>query len=71
MSIQFSKGTLGDDGKMVITDVRTLEQSSIKKCPHYIMVPEHYREDESCRCDEKDNTDMAEWGYEWDGGKWV
>jgi hypothetical protein len=38
---------------------------------HKIMVPEHYRPDESCRCDDPDHRAMASWGYRWDGHRWV
>lgn len=34
-------------------------------CPHSIMVPEHYREDGSCKCDDPNDPLMAEWGYYW------
>jgi hypothetical protein len=34
------------------------------------MMPEHYREDGSCRCDDPDHTDMDDWGYVWDGKLW-
>ena len=73
MSIQFqaSTGKLDANGKMIITDVRTLEQSSVVKCPHYILMPDHYRADESCRCNDYGHTEMAEWGYAWDGKSWV
>ena len=70
MSIKFSKGVLDDSGSLKITEVRTLEQSSIQKCPHYIMVAEHYRADESCRCDDESHVVMSEWGYVWSGDSW-
>lgn len=56
-------GELHPDGSY--TRTRTLKQSSMAACPHFIMVPEHYRDDESCRCDDPDHTEMAEWGYTW------
>lgn len=34
-------------------DLRTLKQSDIRKCPHFILLASHYREDGSCRCNEK------------------
>ena len=43
----------------------------IHKCPHVIMVPEHYNNDGSCRCNDEDHQDMKEWGYEWDGESWI
>lgn len=57
-------GTLHEDG--TVTDERTISSADIRACPHYIMVPEHYRADGSCRCDDPDATVMAEWGYRWD-----
>ena len=53
--------------------VRTyvMQQSMIRACPHFIMVPEHYRADGSCRCDDPTHTVMADWEYTWDGSQWV
>ena len=61
-------GELSPDG--TYRHVRTLKQSSMLKCPHAIMMPEHYRDDESCRCDDADHQEMAEWGDTWDGSQW-
>ena len=68
---EFSEGTINKDGSLSIVKVRTLKQSSMLKCPHVIMMPGHYRDDESCRCDDENHTDMAEWGYFWDGNVWT
>lgn len=62
-------GTLGRDG--TLHNVRLIKQSDIAKCPHFIMVPEHYREDGTCRCNDSTHTEMAEWGYVWKNGRWV
>ena len=70
MSIKFSEGVLSPSGALKITEVRTLNQSRIQQCPHYIMCHSHYRDDESCRCDDEGHADMAEWGYVWDGKVW-
>jgi hypothetical protein len=35
-------------------------------CPHLILVPEHYRDDNTCKCDDPNERVMAEWGYKWD-----
>jgi hypothetical protein len=48
-----------------------MQQSMIKACPHFILVPDHYRADGSCRCYDPTATVMAEWGYRWDGSQWV
>jgi len=53
-----------------VRHVRTIQQSSIGNCSHFIFDPEHYRADESCRCNDPDHTDMADWGYVWDGKLW-
>ena len=61
---------MGPDG-LKVRHIRTLNQSSMLKCPHFIMMPEHYRADESCRCNDPDHADMAEWGYTWNGSQWT
>ena len=68
---EFSKGELKPDGSFSVTHVRSIKQASMLKCPHFIMVPEHYRADESCRCNDPDHTEMADWGYVWDGSLWA
>ena len=67
--IQF--GTLSPDG--TLTNIRMIKQSSIMACPHMIIVPEHYNDDESCKCLDESNADMASWGYKWSKTKkqWV
>lgn len=60
-------GKLGPGG-FVIT--REIPQSAMMKCPHCIMVPEHYRTDNTCKCDDPNETVMAEWGYVWKDGQW-
>ena len=64
-------GKLAPDG--TYTHIRTLNQSSISGCPHFILAPEHYRADGSCLCDERDNAIMREWGYTWNEqeGRWT
>lgn len=59
--IQF--GTLNPDG--TLSNTREIAQSDIMRCPFLIMVPEHYREDGSCKCDDPDERAMMirEWGY--------
>ena len=65
--IQF--GTLHPDG--ALTNVRMIKQLDILKCRNVIMVPEHYREDGSCRCNDADHREMEEWGYFWNGEHWA
>ena len=62
-------GTLNPDG--TLTNVRTIQQSDMRKCPHFIMMADHYRTDGSCRCDDPEHTDMSEWEYEWNGKAWI
>jgi len=61
-------GVLHEDGS--VTDEREIDKSSVRTCPFYIFVPEHYRADGSCRCDDPAHTEMSEWGYEWRDGAW-
>jgi hypothetical protein len=59
--VQF--GTLEEDGHL--TNVRMIKQSDMVKCPHCIMVPEHYRQDGTCKCDDPAEQAMMikKWGY--------
>lgn len=41
-------GTLHPSGEL--TDVRVIKQSDIMRCPMFILVPDHYRDDGSCKC---------------------
>ena len=59
------------DGKPVETNVREIKQADMLKCPHCIMVAEHYRADGSCRCDDPDHTEMRAGGYRWKKGRWT
>ena len=61
--------TLNEDG--TTTHVRHFNQSAFLKCPHVIMMPDHYREDETCRCNDPDHTEMVDWGYRWLDGVWA
>lgn len=54
-----------------ITDQRDIKRSDILACPHVIMVPDHYRLDGSCRCDDANHSIMADWGYTWDKNRWI
>ena len=54
-----------------ITNIKSLKQSSIGNCPHCITVPEHYNDDETCKCNDPNHTEMAEWGYVWINGSWL
>lgn len=49
--------------------ITILKHADIKKCPHVIMAPEHYRADGTCFCNDPTATIMAEWGYKWDPEK--
>lgn len=56
---------------MGIVNVVNMRQSDIMKCPHVIMAPEHYRQDGTCRCNDRSHEEMASWGYVWRTDKWV
>ena len=56
-------------GKM--TEERDIDQKDIQKCPHVILMAEHYRNDGSCRCNDKTHVVMLQWGYVWDDGQWI
>lgn len=71
-NIRFSKMTLEGE-RLVETSVRVIKQSDIGKCPHVIFVPEHYRDDGTCKCNDPAATEMKEWGYRWSKKKrqWI
>lgn len=56
-------GTLQPDG--TLSNVRLIKQSDIGKCPFFIMVPDHYREDGTCKCNDPEYREkvMKGWGY--------
>ena len=62
--IRFARLEMVDD-QLVETDVRSIKKSDIRKCPNYILVAEHYRENGSCKCDDPAERArmIAEWGY--------
>lgn len=45
--------------------IKMLKQSDIAKCPFYIFVPEHYRDDGTCKCNDAEHRRMMikQWGY--------
>jgi hypothetical protein len=53
------------NGRLVVTEQREIAQSDLRKCPFVILVPDHYREDGSCKCDDRAERAkmIAEWGY--------
>lgn len=57
-------GELHPDGS--ITNERDIPQSAMLACPHVILVPEHYRADNSCRCNDSTHKEMLAWGYVWE-----
>ena len=69
MMTRFS--TLNPDGTE--SNVRDIPQSAMLECPHCIIVADHYRQDNTCRCDDETHTEMLEWGYRWDEvkGEWI
>ena len=61
-------GTLQTDG--TLSNVRMIKQSDMMRCPHCIMVVDHYRENGSCRCNDPSHKEMSGWGYKWNGKGW-
>jgi hypothetical protein len=55
--------TLHRDGSE--SNARIVKHSDISACPHVIFMPEHYRDDGSCKCDDvQERAKMIrEWGY--------
>jgi len=61
-------------GKLVSWAATVLDRASMMlACPHVILMPEHYRPDGTCRCNDPEHNEMEEWGYEWDADEeaWV
>lgn len=46
--------------------VTIIRQADIRRCPHVIFNPTHYRADGTCRCNDPTHTEMKTWGYKWD-----
>jgi hypothetical protein len=63
---RFSTVTPDGRGGLVESNVRVLNQSDMVRCPHVIMMPDHYREDGTCKCNDPNEKVMREWGYRWD-----
>ena len=63
MSHEIEFGTLTKAGGLV--DVKMIKKSDIQKCPQCIMLFSHYREDGTCKCDDKVEQAMMikKWGY--------
>ena len=62
MSDTIEFGRFNADGTHV--HERTLPRSAIIACPNVIMVPSHYREDNSCKCDDAaERAMMIRGGY--------
>jgi hypothetical protein len=55
------------DGRLVEISFKEINP---RVCPHRIFAGEHYRDDGSCKCDDPNETVMAEWGYTWRDGSW-
>ena len=58
------------DGALKHASIRLLKQSDLLRCPHVILMPEHYRLSGQCRCDDRTHVEMREWGYKWKRGAW-
>ena len=62
MSFPYHRADFDENGEMKITETHMVNPST---CPHVIFVPEHYRPDGSCKCNDKNEEIMEEWGYKW------
>jgi hypothetical protein len=51
----------------------TMRQGMIRECPHYILSPDHYNADGTCKCNDPHDANMQEWGYTWNEteGTWA
>jgi hypothetical protein len=47
------------------SEVMWIKQQNMA-CLHAILVPEHYRVDGTCRCNDPKHREMKAWGYVWD-----
>jgi hypothetical protein len=47
------------------TKVYRLKQSDMRRCRFAILLPSHYRDDGTCRCNDAEHREMKEWGYRW------
>lgn len=65
--VAYTKASLGEDGSISFGTVAMIYP---KRCPHYILVPEHYNADGSCKCGDPAASEMIEWGYTWKQGAW-
>ena len=71
MEIMFMKANgIDESGMLQVELTRSLPQAALANCPHFIFMPEHYREDNTCRCNDKAHTEMRKWGYKWSKGQW-
>jgi hypothetical protein len=50
--------------------IRTMKHSDFAKCEHVILLPSHYRDDGTCKCDDPNEKQMKKWGYRWKDGRW-
>lgn len=66
-----SWGEWGVDSSVGGSYAVKMQQSMITACPHVIFTPDHYRADGSCKCNDPNDADMKEWGYEWNASRGV
>jgi hypothetical protein len=50
-----------------------IKQIKVRVCSHMILLPSHYRENGTCKCDDPGELVMRSWGYKWsrEKGLWV
>lgn len=63
--VVFAKLEPDGRGGFRVVEQKIIKQGVIAKCPHVIFATEHYRDDGTCKCNDPEAKEMAEWGYEW------
>jgi hypothetical protein len=62
---------MSDEERLRSGKVRMLSRAQIAACPYAIFAPEHYSADGTCKCTDGEHKVMLEWGYKWDGKRWL
>lgn len=57
--------TMNRDGSTSV-----IKEINPERCPHFIFMQEHYRNDGTCHCDDPTAEYMIGWGYTWRNGAW-
>ena len=49
---------------------KEIARKEVMACDYFILMPDHYSGDGTCRCTDEDHEEMSDWGYIWRDGKW-